>query len=70
MTQAARTIASEAIALTPAERAEVAAAILDSLSGPQKSDAETRVLLQQRSVDLASGKDQGLSFEDIFGEPL
>ena len=70
MTRAAQTIATEAIALTPAERAEVAAAILDSLGAPARSDEEVRHLLQQRSADLASGRDKGLTFEDVFGEPL
>ena len=70
MTRAAQTIANEAIALTPAERAGIAAAILDSLGPPARSDDEVRELLQRRSADLASGRDPGLTFEEVFGEPL
>jgi putative addiction module component (TIGR02574 family) len=68
MTRAAQTIATEAISLTPTERAEVAAAILDSLGAPSRSDDEVRQLLRQRSEDLASGRDAGLTFEEVFGE--
>ena len=70
MTLAAQTIASNAIALTPAERADVAVAILDSFAVPVRSGDEVRELLQQRSRDLASGKDPGLTFDQVFGEPL
>lgn len=66
----AQALASEAIALTPSERAEVAVAILDSLDGPVRSDAEVQALLQKRSADLTANRDRGLSFEDVFGEPL
>lgn len=66
----AQVIASDAIALTPSERAEIAAAILDSLEGPARSDAEVSRLLQERSANLATGKDRGISFEEVFGEPL
>ena len=70
MTRNAQTIATEAIALAPAERAEVAVAILDSFPAPTFSDDEVRELLKRRSADLASGKDRGVSFEEIFCEPL
>jgi putative addiction module component (TIGR02574 family) len=70
MTRTAQMIVSEAIALTPTERAEVAAAILDSLAAPAHSDEEIRAKLQDRSAVLASGEDPGLTFEEVFGEPL
>jgi putative addiction module component (TIGR02574 family) len=64
-------LAQEALALMPAERYELAILLMDSLAPEDpRSDAEWCKILQRRFEDLQSGKDPGLSFEEVFGEKL
>ena len=61
-------LAEEALALPPTERAELARLLTDSLKDDGKSDEEIAAALRARLADLKSGKDRGLSFEEVFGE--
>jgi putative addiction module component (TIGR02574 family) len=61
-------LAEEALSLPPAQRAELARLLMDSLSENGKSDDEIRALLRSRLADLKSGKDAGQTFEEVFGE--
>jgi putative addiction module component (TIGR02574 family) len=61
-------LAEEALSLPAAQRAELARLLMDSLAETGKSDDEIRAMLRTRLADLRSGKDAGLSFEDVFGE--
>ncbi|MBI5768581.1 MAG: addiction module protein [Verrucomicrobia bacterium] len=61
-------LAEEALSLPPAQRAELARLLMDSLDEKGKSDAEISAMLRSRLADLKSGKDAGLSFEEVFGE--
>ena len=61
-------LAEEALALPPDQRHELAKLLLDSLKPGGPSDDELRAMLRSRLADLKSGKDRGLSFEDVFGE--
>ena len=61
-------LAEEALSLPPAQRAELARLLTDSLAETGKTDDEIRALLRARLADLKSGKDGGLTFEEIFGE--
>ncbi len=62
-------LAEEALALPPAQRAELAKLLTDSLADDGRSDDEIRAMLRARLDALKSGKDAGLSFEEVFGEP-
>jgi putative addiction module component (TIGR02574 family) len=71
MAQTCRNLAEEALALPPAARHELAILLLDSLApDDEPSDAEWCEILRRRAADLESGKDPGLSFEEVFGEKL
>ena len=61
-------LAEEALSLPPDQRHELAKLLLDSLKSDGPSDAELRAMLSSRLADLKSGKDRGLSFEEVFGE--
>jgi hypothetical protein len=61
-------LAEEALALLPAQREQLAKLLLDSLKPDATSDEEVSAMLRLRLADLQSGKDGGLSFEDVFGE--
>jgi putative addiction module component (TIGR02574 family) len=62
-------LAEEALALPPAQRADLARLLIDSLEGDRRSDDEIRMELQRRLAALKEGRDKGLSFEDVFGKP-
>ncbi len=62
-------VAEEALSLSPAERADLAKLLIQSLENDHRSDAEIKSELQRRLDDLISGKDSGLSFEQVFGAP-
>ncbi len=62
-------LAEEVLALPPAQRAELAKLMLDSLTDDGRSDDEIRAMLRSRLDSLKSGRDPGLSFEEVFGEP-
>ena len=63
-------LAKNVLALPAAERAELASLLIDSLKGSERSDAEIARILRDRAESLRSGRDAGLPFEDVFGEPL
>ena len=61
-------LAEEALALPPAERAELARLLMESLDAGNKSDAEITAELRSRLAELKSGQDAGFTFEEVFGE--
>lgn len=62
-------VAEEALSLSPAERADLAKLLIQSLESNHHSDAEIKAELNRRLEDLISGTDAGLSFEQVFGAP-
>jgi putative addiction module component (TIGR02574 family) len=62
-------VAEEALSLSPAERVGLARLLIQSLETDRRSDAEITAQLARRLDDLISGKDAGLSFEQVFGAP-
>ena len=62
-------VAEEALSLSPAERADLAKLLIQSLESDGRSDAEIAAELNRRLADLTSGKDSGLNFEQVFGSP-
>jgi len=62
-------VAEEALSLSPADRADLAKLLIQSLENDRRSDAEIRSKLNRRLDDLLSGKDAGLNFEQVFGAP-
>jgi putative addiction module component (TIGR02574 family) len=62
-------VAEEALSLSPAERADLAKLLIQSLEHDRHSDAEIKAELNRRLEDLVSGKDGGLSFDQVFGAP-
>ena len=63
-------LAEEALSLPPEQREKLARLLLDSIAGNGQTDDEIRALLRSRLEDLKSGKDKGLSFEEVFGESI
>ena len=63
-------VAEEALSLAPAERADLAKILIQSLQDDPRTDAEIKEDLAQRLKDLVSGKDSGLTFEEVFGSRL
>jgi len=63
-------VAEEALSLSPTERAGLAKLLLQSLEDDPRTDAEIKKDLTQRLKDFISGKDSGLTFEEVFGGPL
>ena len=63
-------VAEEALSLSPAERADLAKILIQSLQDDSRTDAEIKEDLAQRFKDLISGKDSGLTFAEVFGSPL
>lgn len=62
-------LAEEALSLPAGQRAELAKLLITSLEGDRRSDAEIKAELQKRLAALKDGRDAGLSFEEVFGEP-
>lgn len=60
-------VAEEALSLPSADRAGLARLLIQSLENDPRTDAEIRDDLARRLDDLASGRDAGLSFEQVFG---
>lgn len=60
-------VAEEALSLSPAERADLAKLLIQSLENDSRSDAEITAELNRRLDDLISGKDSGLNLEQVFG---
>jgi putative addiction module component (TIGR02574 family) len=44
--------------------------LIQSVEGDARTDEEIKRELNRRLEDLLSGKDPGLSFEQVFGKPL
>jgi putative addiction module component (TIGR02574 family) len=61
-------LAEEALSLPPEQRQQLANLLLDSLKTDGPTDEELRAMLRSRLADLESGKDAGMSFEEVFGE--
>lgn len=59
-------VAEEALSLSPAERVELAKLLIQSLEGDRRTDDEIKAELNRRLEDLISGKDSGLSFQQVF----
>ena len=70
MTTTNLAVAEEALSLPPAERADLAKLLIQSLEDDSRTDAEIKEDLTQRLKDLISGKDSGLTFQEVFGSPL
>jgi putative addiction module component (TIGR02574 family) len=63
-------VAEEALSLSAVERAGLAKLLIESLDDDPRTDAEIIKDLNQRLKDMISGKDSGLSFEEVFGRAL
>lgn len=62
-------VAEEALSLSPAQRVELAKLLIQSLEGDSRTDEEIKSELNRRLSDLISGKDSGLTFEQVFDTP-
>lgn len=62
-------LAGEILALPREERRQLAALLFDSLREDGPDEVELQAMLHSRSSDLREGRDPGMSFEEIFGEP-
>ena len=60
-------VAEEALSLAPAERADLAKLLVQSLEGDPRTDEAIKVDLTRRLDELLSGKDPGLTFGQVFG---
>jgi putative addiction module component (TIGR02574 family) len=63
-------VTEEALALSPSERAQLARVLIQSLQEDPRTDAEIIKELSLRLDSLLSGKDSGLTFQEVFGSPL
>jgi putative addiction module component (TIGR02574 family) len=61
-------LAEELLSLPPEQRQQLANLLLDSLRNDGASADEIRQKLRARIADLRTGRDSGLSFDDVFGE--
>ena len=59
-------LAEEALSLSPEERVGLARLLVESLEEDTRTDDEIKAELSRRLEDLVSGKDPGLSFEQVF----
>ena len=64
------TVAEEALSLSPAERADLAKLLIQSLEGDRRTDEEIRAELASRLERLKLGDDPGLTFEQVFDRSL
>lgn len=62
------TFAEEALSLPASERAGLVRLLVDSLGGEARSNEEISADLQDRLEKLRSGADQGMTFDQVFGE--
>jgi hypothetical protein len=63
-------LAEEALSPPPEQRQQLANLLLASLQPDGPSDDQLKEMLRSRLADLESGKDPGLSFEEVFGRKL
>jgi len=61
-------LAEEALSLPAEQRRLLAKLLMDSVSGDERSDDEIRGMLRSGLEDLRSGRDAGMTFEEVFGE--
>ena len=61
-------LAEELLSLPPEQRQQLATLLLDSLRSDGASVDELKQKLRARMANLRSGRDPGLSFDDVFGE--
>ena len=62
-------VAEEALSLSHVERADLARLLIQSLDDDPRTDSEIKEDLARRLSDLVSGRDPGLTFEEVFGFP-
>jgi putative addiction module component (TIGR02574 family) len=60
-------VAEEGLSLAPAERADLAKLLVQSLEGDSRTDEAIKAELTRRLEDLKCGKDAGLTFNQVFG---
>ena len=63
-------VAEEALSLSPTERAQLAKLLIESLEEDPRTDEAIKADLARQLEELVSGKDSGLTFEQVFGQPL
>ena len=63
-------VAEEALSLAPAERADLAKLLVQSLEGDSRTDEAIKADLSRRLESLLSGKDAGLTFNQVFGNTV
>ena len=63
-------LVEEARAVPAAERETLARLLPASIAPDKRTDDEIRAELKSRLAKLKSGEDNGLSFEEVFWEPL
>lgn len=63
-------LAEEVLALPVDQRRMLAKLLMDSVQDDGRSDDQIRDDLRARLDDLKSGRDPGMSFEEVFGEKL
>jgi putative addiction module component (TIGR02574 family) len=63
-------VAEEALSLSPAERADLARLLIESLQDDSRTDEQIKDDLKQRLEALVSDRDSGLTFQEVFGHPL
>lgn len=61
-------LAEEVLALPADQRRMLAELLMDSVKDDGRSDDQIRVELRSRLEDLKSGRDPGMSFEEVFGD--
>lgn len=59
-------VAEEALSLSPADRADLAKLLIQSLEGDGRTDDDIKADLTRRLEHLRSGADPGLSFQEVF----
>jgi len=69
MTPTNLAVAEEALSLSPAERADLAKLLIQSLEDDPRTDSEIKEDLTQRLKCLISGQDSSLTFQEVFGSP-
>ncbi len=61
-------VAEEALSLPASERADLARLLVQSLEGDPRTDEDIKADLARRLEALVSGKDAGLTFNEVFGK--
>ena len=61
-------LAEEVLALPADQRRMLAELLMDSVKDDGRTDDQIRGELRSRLEDLKSGRDPGMSFEEVFGD--